>query len=182
MKLLLINASPKKEGSTHAALSYLARLLAERGLDARLLDTGAVRGGCLGCGGCVGKGRCVREDAVNVALSLAPAFDGYVFASPVYYGDACGNAVSFLERFFYAGKGLHAGKYGAALTVARRAGGVSACDRILRYFPFGPLTAVTGTYWTTLLAKAPDAVAEDAEGLRHLASLADAFARLQEGT
>lgn len=179
MKLLLINTSPHTAGTTHHALARLATLLKERALDVHLFDTGAVSP-CLGCGACKETGVCPLRDSTQTALSLASECRGYVFGAPVYYGGISGNTAAFMERFFRLGGGIHTGKYGSALTVARRAGGVAAHDRLLRYFPFGSLLTVSGTYWATLLARTPSDLEADDEGLLHLASLADAYARLAQ--
>ena len=86
MKVLLINGSPHEKGCTYTALSEIAGVLNENGIDTEIFQVGSdpIRG-CVGCGGCAGKNRCVFQDQVNVALDKAAEADGFIFGSPVHY-------------------------------------------------------------------------------------------------
>ena len=86
MKVLLINGSPHEKGCTYTALSEIAGVLNENGIDTEIFQVGSdpIRG-CVGCGGCAGKNRCVFQDQVNVALDKAAKADGFIFGSPVLW-------------------------------------------------------------------------------------------------
>lgn len=183
MNLLLICGSPHREGNTFLALSLLGSYLEEVGVSYTLFHVGVAPVGCLGCGNCASTRRCAVEDRVNEALDLIAKeeFDGYVFASPVHYGAVCGGMTGFLDRFFRAGKPLHIGKCGAAIAVARRAGGISTCDQLLRYFPLFSMTAIGGDYWNVLYGTTHAEILADTEGLSHLRATASAFATFLTG-
>ena len=182
MRLLLLNGSPHKEGNTHTALKILEGHLEEVGISYLRLHVGATAIGCLGCGGCKETGKCVVEDRVNLALSKARECDGYVFASPVHYGGVAGCMKGFLDRFFRAGRGIHIGKCASALVVARRAGGVSAYEELLRYLPLFSMVSVGGDYWNILYGTTPEEILGDVEGIRHLRALATSLAAYGEKT
>lgn len=175
MKLLLINGSPHKEGSTYGALKILEGYLEQVDISFVRIHVGATAIGCLGCGACKETGRCVVEDKVNLALDLARSCDGYLFASPVHYGGISGCMKGFLDRFFRAGKPLHLGKCASALVVARRAGGVSAYEELLRYLPLFSMTAIGGDYWNILYGATQEQILADTEGASHLRALATSF-------
>lgn len=105
MKVLLINGSPHEKGCTYTALSEIAGVLNENGIDTEIFQVGSdpIRG-CVGCGGCAGKNRCVFQDQVNVALDKAAEADGFIFGSPVHYASAGGAITSFLDRMFLQAK------------------------------------------------------------------------------
>ena len=92
MKVLLLNGSTRKNGCTYTALSEIASVLNEEGIETETLQMGAhpVRD-CAGCGQCAGKGKCIFEDdMVNDWLQKAREADGFVFGSPVYYAHPTG--------------------------------------------------------------------------------------------
>ena len=128
MKVLLLNGSPKPNGNTNRALEEVAKTLQAEGIDTEILHVASkVTRGCIGCGGCKGTGRCVfgDEDMVNEALAKMEQADGLIIGSPVYFASPNGTLISFLDRFFYAGK-CFTHKPAAAISVARRAGTVAS--------------------------------------------------------
>ena len=103
MKVLLINGSPKPKGCTARALREVAETLQKEGIETEILQVGSkpVRG-CIACGTCEKNGKCVFDDIVNEAAKKFEECDGLIVGSPVYYGSANGNLVSFLDRLFYS--------------------------------------------------------------------------------
>ena len=85
MRVLLINGSPRREGNTFLALSEIAKVLEQEGIESEIVGVGtrAVRG-CIACGTCFKKGQCVFDDVVNELAPKFEAADGLVVASPVY--------------------------------------------------------------------------------------------------
>ena len=60
MNVLLINGSPHKNGCTNAALTEMAKVLNEAGIETTIFHIGSAPvGGCVGCGGCSKTGKCV---------------------------------------------------------------------------------------------------------------------------
>ena len=60
MKVLLVNGSPHKNGSTNRALQEVEKTLQASGVETEIFWIGNEPvGGCIGCGGCGKTGACV---------------------------------------------------------------------------------------------------------------------------
>ena len=173
MKVLLINGSPHEKGCTYTALSEIAGVLNENGIDTEIFQVGSdpIRG-CVGCGGCAGKNRCVFQDQVNVALDKAAKADGFIFGSPVHYASAGGAITSFLDRMFFAGKENMVYKPGAAVVSCRRAGSTATLDQLNKYFTISSMPLVGSSYWNMVHGNTPEEVLQDKEGLQTMRNLA----------
>ena len=173
MKVLLINGSPHEKGCTYTALSEIAGVLNENGIDTEIFQVGSdpIRG-CVGCGGCAGKNRCVFQDQVNVALDKAAEADGFIFGSPVHYAPAGGAITSFLDRMFFAGKENMVYKPGAAVVSCRRAGSTATLDQLNKYFTISSMPLVGSSYWNMVHGNTPEEVLQDKEGLQTMRNLA----------
>ena len=173
MKVLLINGSPHEKGCTYTALSEIAGVLNENGIDTEIFQVGSdpIRG-CVGCGGCAGKNRCVFQDQVNVALDKAAKADGFIFGSPVHYASAGGAITSFLDRVFFAGKENMVYKPGAAVVSCRRAGSTATLDQLNKYFTISSMPLVGSSYWNMVHGNTPEEVLQDKEGLQTMRNLA----------
>ena len=181
MKVLLINGSPHKEGTTNAALSEVAGALNAKGVKTEILQVGhlAIRG-CLGCYSCAKTGVCVINDEVNeVAKKFAEA-DGIVVGSPVYYASPNGTLISFLDRLFYSSKFDKRDKVGAAVVCARRGGCTAAFDVLNKYFTISGMPVATSSYWNQVHgANAEDAILDE-EGMLCMRNLAANMSFLME--
>lgn len=173
MKVLLINGSPHEKGCTYTALSEIAGVLNENGIDTEIFQVGSdpIRG-CVGCGGCAGKNRCVFQDQVNVALDKAAKADGFIFGSPVHYASAGGAITSFLDRMFFAGKENMVYKPGAAVVSCLRAGSTATLDQLNKYFTISSMPLVGSSYWNMVHGNTPEEVLQDKEGLQTMRNLA----------
>lgn len=180
MKVLLINGSPHPNGCTYTALSEVALALQKHGIETELFHVGKdpVRG-CMGCGACAksGDGRCIYQDIVNIALEKARTADGLVFGSPVHYAAASGAITSFLDRFFYSGKGF-AGKPGAAVVSCRRGGASATFDQLNKYFTISGMPVVSSQYWNSVHGNTPVEVKRDEEGMQTMRTLGNNMAWL----
>ena len=138
MKVLMINGSGNENGCTFTALSEVAKVLNEEGIETEIVQLGkAACRDCIGCMGCrkAGNNRCVfDDDIVNRIIEKAEHSDGFIFGSPVYYAHPSGRLLSVLDRVFYAGSQAFRYKPGAAVVSARRAGTTAALDVINKYF------------------------------------------------
>lgn len=173
MKVLLINGSPKEKGCTYTALSEVADQLEKEGIETEIFHIGAkpVRG-CIGCGKCsANNGRCIfSDDTLNAALDKMEKADGLIVGSPVYYASPNGSVISFLDRFFFAGKDF-AFKPAAAVASARRAGTTASLDVLNKYFAFAKMPIVSSQYWNMVHGSTPDDVRKDEEGLQIMRTL-----------
>ena len=181
MKVLMINGSPKKEGNCAVALAEMEKIFVASGIDVEIMQIGneAIRG-CIGCNYCMKHGVCTFDDAVNKANAKLEEADGFVVASPVYYGAANGTVSSFLDRLFYSMQYDPTMKVGAAVAAARRGGITATYDELNKYFGISGMPIATGQYWNGIHGTAPGEAKEDAEGLQQMRTLARNMVFLME--
>lgn len=181
MKVLLINASPRKNGNTAVALSQMIEVFKKEGIETELLNIGTkpVRG-CVACLSCRETGKCVFNDAVN---EVAPKFaecDGLVLATPVYYASANATLSAFCDRLFYSTPFNKTMKVGAAVVCARRGGCSATFDQINKYFTISGMPVASSRYWNSIHGGAPGEAIGDGEGLQTMRILARNMAFLMK--
>ena len=173
MKMLLINGSPHKNGTTNAALSEVARTLKEEGIDAEIIQVGNLSlRGCLGCYKCVELGKCVMDDAVNEIAKKFEECDGLIVGSPVYYAAPAGTLICFLDRLFYSTRFDKRDKIGAAVVCARRGGCSASFDVLNKYFTISGMPVVSSTYWNQVHGANAEDAPLDEEGMQTMRNLA----------
>lgn len=173
MKVLLINGSTEKNGTTSAALKEIVKSLKMEGIDCETVVTEnkEIRD-CCGCGACRKLKKCVFDkDIVNEIIEKAKTCDGFIFATPVYYAHPSGRILSILDRVFYAGGYAFSYKPGAAVAVARRSGTVSSIDVLNKYFTINHMPVVSSGYWNNGFGKNSEEIQEDKEGLQIMRTL-----------
>lgn len=173
MKVLLINASPRANGNTAAALGEMERVFAQEGIETRTLQIGsqAIRG-CIACNACARLGKCVFDDAVNEAAKLFEEADGLVVGSPVYYAGANATLAAFLTRLFYSTSFDKTMKVGACVVAARRGGLSSTFDELNKFFTISGMPVASGQYWNSVHGAQPGEAKQDAEGMQGMRTLA----------
>ena len=152
MKVLLVNGSPHKNGSTNRALQEVEKTLQAAGVETEIFWIGNEPvGGCIGCGGCGKTGACVFGGVVAEFTEKAKTADGFVFGSPVHYAAASGNMTSFLDRVFYSADAeTFRFKPAAVVTAARRGGNSAAYEQLLKYPGISHMPIVSSQYWNTV--------------------------------
>lgn len=174
MKVLIINGSPKANGNTAFALSQMAGVFAEAGVETETLQVGSqlIRG-CIGCGSCYKTNKCVFDDLVNETAAKLDSYDGIVVGSPVYYASPNGTLISFLDRLFYSTGHIDKRmKVGASVVCARRGGCTAAMDVLNKYFTISSMPVASSTYWNQIHGGKPGDAQQDAEGIRTMRNLA----------
>ena len=175
MNILLVNGSPHANGNTAIALNEIAKTLRNEGMDSELFQLGTrpVRG-CIACGQCHqrGLGRCVfDDDACNRFVERAAEADGFVFGTPVYYGQPNGALLAVMQRAFFSGAPV-AFKPAAAVAVCRRGGGTAAFESLNMIFQMCNMPLATSQYWNLVYGREPGQAALDVEGLQTMRTLA----------
>ena len=172
MKVLMLNGSPTANGCTYTALSEVAKVLNENGVETEILHVGHLQiRGCINCGKCSELGKCVFDDIVNeVAVKLAEA-DGLVIGSPVYYASANGTLSALLDRLFFSNRTDLSMKVGACVVSARRGGCSSTFDQLNKYFTISGMPVAPSQYWNSVHGFTPDDVRKDEEGLQVMRAL-----------
>ncbi len=178
MKVMLVNGSPHKSGTTNRALDEIANTLEAQGIGlGRFWVGNKPIAGCLGCGYCRDHGgECVCNDVVNEFNALAADFDGYIFGTPVHYAAASGALTSFMDRSCYSqamgGINFYSLKPAACVVVARRGGCSSTFDQINKYFTILQMPIISSAYWNMVYGTDAAEAQQDAEGLRTMRVLA----------
>lgn len=125
MRILMVNASPKKNGATEQVLQWMKEALEEQ------YETESVCLGeqsiafCRGCKQCYKTGRCVLPaDGVEKLLHRMERNDAILFAVPSYWGDVPAQFKALIDRCTpYADTNPlpgHCGKAGICRSAARR--------------------------------------------------------------
>ena len=173
MKVLLINGSAHKTGTTYAALNEVKSTLEAEGIEAEIIQVGhlATRG-CLGCGACYKTGKCIIDDEVNQVAKKFEEADGLIVGSPVHYAAPSGGLICFLDRLFYSTRFDKRFKVGASVVCARRGGCTAAFDVLNKYFTISGMPVASSHYWNIVHGLRPGEVEQDAEGMQTLRALA----------
>ena len=173
MKVLLLNGSSHRNGTTFTALDEIARTLQNEQIDAEIFQLGNPElRDCIGCQACRKIGKCVYNDIVNEFVEKARLADGFVFGTPVYYAHPSGRILTFLDRVFYSGSSAFAYKPGAAVAAARRSGTTASFDVLNKYFTICNMPIVSSQYWNNIYGHSMEEARQDGEGLQTMRNLA----------
>lgn len=107
MKVLAVNASPRKNWNTASVLEKALEGAAEAGAQTRLVHLHGMRfTGCVSCFACKRLKKnaavCAVKDDLRPLLEEAMAADALIVGSPIYFGNFSAYAVAFLERLLFA--------------------------------------------------------------------------------
>ena len=176
MKVLLINGSPRKAGNTHIALSEIAKTLTQEGIESEIVWIGnkPIRG-CIACGTCKNKnnGQCVFDDDICNSISAKFAeSDGFIFGSPVYYGQPNGALLAIMQRAFFSNGANVQNKPAAAVTICRRGGATAAFEALQMPMQMMNMPIVTSQYWNIAYGREVGQAAADTEGMQTMRTLA----------
>ena len=175
MKVLIINGSPRIDGNTTIAINDLIKTFDNEKIETEIVQIGNkdIRG-CVACYKCYETGKCVFNDLVNeVALKLKEA-DGLIIASPVYYAQANGTLVSFIQRLFFSTSRTidKTMKVGASIAICRRGGASATFDELNKYFTISNMPVVSSQYWNSVHGLVQGQAAQNLEGLQTMRTLA----------
>lgn len=182
MKVLLVNGSPHKSGNTFSALTVVADVLQENGIEIEHFHIGnlPVRG-CIDCKKCVNTHRCAfNDDICNALIDAFLAADGIIIGTPVYFAGPNGTLCALLDRVFYAASTqgrLLSGKPGAAISSCYRAGSTAALDRLNKYFAFSEMPIVSSIYWN-MVFEPNSSVVNDTHGHKILQTLGENMSKM----
>ena len=185
MKVLLINGSPRKTGNCYSALSEIARTLQTEGIETDIVWIGnkPVRG-CIACGMCKTNnlGKCVFDDDVcnRISAHFAEA-DGFVFASPVYYGQPNGALLAIMQRALFSNGAAAQNKPAAVVTVCRRGGATAAYQCLQMPLEMCNMPVVTSQYWNIAYGREAGEAEQDTEGMQTMRTLAHNMAWMLRG-
>jgi len=102
MKIVAVLGSPRPQGNSSTLARAFLQAAAARGAEVTeyLLNQLAYQG-CQGCLACKTKrDTCILEDDLAPVLNAVKEADLLVLASPVYFGDLCGQMKCFFDRTY----------------------------------------------------------------------------------
>jgi len=194
VKVIAVAGSHRRNGNTELALGIMAAKLAEVGVETEILPlAGKNIEPCRACDRCKQVRQClISDDLVEVMEKMAAA-DGIILASPVYSFNITPVMHNLLVRgnryfhilaapepakedvFSYANvpSSILRGKVGAAVTVARRAGGGAALAGLYNFMLVNEMYVVGSCYETTLFGYNRGEITQDGEGINNLRRLAE---------
>lgn len=174
MKTLIINGSPNEHGCTYTALHEVEKTLQKHSIETEILYIGKKPiSGCIACMSCLKTGTCIMNDTVTEIQSRLDTIDAIIVGSPVYYGNATGPVLSFMDRLFFPVQDKMAGKLGASVVSCRRGGASSAFDQLNKFFTMSNMPLVTSQYWNQVHGFTPEDVMKDEEGLQTMRTLGE---------
>lgn len=101
MKILVIESSPHKHGSSNLLAAEFRRGAEEAGHDVTVFDAGHTKlNPCLGCGACGMSGSCVQKDDMTVLREQLLDSDMAVFVTPLYYFGFSAQLKTVIDRFY----------------------------------------------------------------------------------
>lgn len=174
MKVLFVNGSGHKNGTTMTAFNEMIKVFEEAGVETEVFQLGNDPvADCMGCCACRKLGKCcIDDDQVNEFTAKAAQADGFVFGTPVYFAHPSGRVMSFLDRAFYSNSGVMAFKPGCSVAVARRGGCSASFDALNKYFGISQMPVAGSTYWNSVHGAVAEDAPKDEEGMQTMRNLA----------
>lgn len=168
-KVLLLSASPRKNGNTMQLMEECARVIEENGVEAEVLSlAGTSINSCLACGKCAKLGRCAQEDGLNDILAKVKEARGFIVGTPVYFGTARGDLMAALQRIGMVSKSTDnflSRKVGGPVAVARRGGHTATIQELLMFYLINDMVVPGSVYWNMVFGRNPGEAMEDEEGI-----------------
>jgi multimeric flavodoxin WrbA len=178
-KVILLNGSPHKEGTTNRALTEVANTLINEGVDAEIIHVGHLNiRGCMGCYACGKLKKCAIDDIVNEIAEKFRDADGLIIGSPVFYASPNGAFLALLDRLFYSSRFDKTMKVGASVVAARRGGCTASFDVLNKYLTISGMPLATSTYWNQVHGANGEDATFDLEGMQTMRNLARSMAFL----
>lgn len=102
MKVIGINASPRKKANTQTLVEAVLDGAAAKGAGTRLVNLRELTiHGCLACEGCKKHlGKCVQKDDMTQLLQEMPVYDAIVMGTPVYWFHVAAQFKMLVDRLY----------------------------------------------------------------------------------
>ncbi len=107
LRIMAINGSPRKNGSTAKLLEAFLKGASEMGAETEMVNLYELEfTGCRECYLCKIKngkryGECAYRDGLTDVIAKVRDCDGFAFGAPIFLGDFAAQGKSFLERLFF---------------------------------------------------------------------------------
>ena len=181
-KVLLLSASPRKEGNTARLMAECAAVMGKNGVETEILSLeGMEIRSCLACGRCAKLGECAQDDGLNQVIAKLREARGFVVGTPVYFGAARGDLVSALQRIGMVSKSSDdflSRKVGGPIVVARRGGHTATIQALLMFYLINDMVVPGSSYWNMVFGRDPGEAMGDEEGVAAVRRFAENVAWL----
>jgi len=167
MKVIGIVGSGNPGGNTEIITRIALEAVEKEGLETELISlAGKKIQPCDGCRSCVKTGKCHFKDDFEAIFQKMKKADGIILSTPVYYGAAAPQLVSFLSRFYSKKNKPLRNKVGGPIVVARRAGQNFTFAQIMFFFMIQEMIVPGSTYWNVAFGRMKGDVLKDDEGIQ----------------
>ncbi len=138
MKIIIINGSHRKNGSTALILNELFQELKKYDdVDVQFIHVADLSlNYCVGCGTCYRLGKCIYRDDVEVLSSDIASADGIILGSPTYASNVSAQMKTIIDRGHFVMEQLLYGKYAISVATYENYGGTDTAkilNRLLSY-------------------------------------------------
>ncbi|HOT03802.1 MAG TPA: flavodoxin family protein [Methanolinea sp.] len=182
MRVVLLSGSPRPEGNTRQVIDECAGVIREHGLEAEVISLAGMKiESCTACSRCGKEGNCVLDDGLAGIIDRIRDAEGFIVASPVYFGTARGDVMAALQRIGMVSRSTDhflSWKVGGPIAVARRGGHTTAIQEMLMFFFISNMIVPGSTYWNMVFGRDPGEVWKDVEGMNTVRLFAENVARL----
>ncbi len=187
MKVVAINASPRKEGNTFILLNAVLDELKKEGIETEIHSLSAKPiQGCIACYQCFQKKnrRCaVEKDALNDFIGLMEKAEGILLGSPTYFSDVTSGMRALIERAGLVARAndyMYKRKVGAGVVAVRRAGAIPAFSSLNLFFHYNQMVMPGSSYWSIAIGREVGEVRKDDEGMQTMKTLGQNMAWLMK--
>lgn len=168
-KVILLNASPRKNSNTKIVLEECAKEIQKENVETEIITLkGKKIQSCIACDKCKEKGNCILPDGLDEIITKLRQADGFIPAAPVYFGTARGDIMSALQRIGRVSRhGDHFLDWmvGGPIAVARRGGVTLTLQEMSMFFTINNMIIVGSTYWNMVIANEQGTALQDNEGI-----------------
>jgi len=99
MKIVIINASPRKDGATAKVLNEFASQLKHENTNISVFQLSDLNMDfCTGCCGCYKTGKCFLDDDAKILLKSIEEADGLIIGTPCYVSGVSAQLKVFIDR------------------------------------------------------------------------------------
>ncbi len=181
-KVLLLSGSPRASGNTAQVIGECARVIEALGCKTEQVSlAGRNILSCTACYQCAAEGYCVLNDGLDEIIAKLRESDGFIVASPVYFGTARGDVMAALQRIgmvSMASDRFLSWMVGGPIAIARRGGHTGTIQEMLMFFLINDMIVPGSTYWNMVFGREPGEVWNDTEGIETIRRFAENVGKL----
>ena len=181
-QVLILCASPRKKSNTMEVVEECAKTIEENGLKTEIISLRKMKiQSCVACLKCAKTHECKIDDGLNQIIEKIKEAEGFIVASPVYFGTARGDIMSALQRIgmiSWGGDQFLSWKVGGPIAVAKRGGHTATLQEMIMFYLINDMIVPGSTYWNMVFGWQPGEVKDDNEGMETIRRFGENVAQL----